>query len=249
MANTVIMEETKEEMIEETKAVKINIMGYTIISFIDIEVREIMKHELGLLNIGHEYSEKIIDNLLINLTNNPVLMTEFINNKKENIKDTKKNIKEILKNTKKNQLVKTAKTPKQIKVVEEKAITKSDYSNSIYLNKLKLTELRPILNELSKNRNDINKYCKKKEMIELIIQLNNNLQTQTNTSEHNDDENQSDASEHNDDENQSDASEHNDDENQSYASEHNDEPPINKQKNKKDKKIPEVQKPKKITKK
>jgi hypothetical protein len=68
-------------------------------------------------------------------------------------------------------LVKIAKTPKQSKTTETTNDIVPDYSSLQYLSQLKLIDLKPILTELSKNRNDTKKYVNKKEIIEQIIEL------------------------------------------------------------------------------
>jgi hypothetical protein len=168
MANTIIMDSESTDNDTPPSVTKLNTNGYTILAFTNIELRQLLKEELKAINIADEYVNNITNKILIKLNDNPTLIANFLNNKKEHIKDTKKNIKEIKKNTPKGKLVKIAKTPKQTKPTNDVA---PDYSSLEYLSQLKLTDLKPILAELSKNRNDTKKFVNKKEIIEQIIEL------------------------------------------------------------------------------
>ena len=197
MANTIIMDSESTDNDTPPSVTKLNTNGYTILAFTNIELRQLLKEELKAINIADEYVDKVTDNILIKLNDNPTLIGNFLNNKKEHIKDTKKNIKEIKKNTPKGKLVKIAKTPKQSKSTNDVA---PDYSSLEYLSQLKLIDLKPILAELSKNRNDTKKYVNKKEIIEQIIQLSTTTSNEEDTNPENEEdtnpENEEDTNEH-----------------------------------------------------
>ena len=197
MANTIIMDSESTDNDTPPSVTKLNTNGYTILAFTNIELRQLLKEELKAINIADEYVDKVTDNILIKLNDNPTLIGNFLNNKKEHIKDTKKNIKEIKKNTPKGKLVKSAKTPKQSKSTNDVA---PDYSSLEYLSQLKLIDLKPILAELSKNRNDTKKYVNKKEIIEQIIQLSTTTSNEEDTNPENEEdtnpENEEDTNEH-----------------------------------------------------
>ena len=130
MANTIIMDSESTDNDTPPSVTKLNTNGYTILAFTNIELRHLLKEELKAINIADEYVDKVTDNILIKLNDNPTLIGNFLNNKKEHIKDTKKNIKEIKKNTPKGKLVKIAKTPTQSKSTNDVSMPNS-WSNCV----------------------------------------------------------------------------------------------------------------------
>ena len=244
---SIISDNTEEQLNK-----KLNIVGYTLISFIDNDIREILKDELSSITITSDkistsFIDKLTDNILIKLNNETNLIHNFLENKKEYIKETKKNIKDIKKKISKNELVKIAKTQKKI-ITSPPLIDSSivDYSNNEYLTKLKLTDLKTILKELSKNRTNINQYGKKTEIIQRIIDLNNSSKTQQDDDDEQNDDEQNDD-EQNDDEHDD---EQNDDEHDDNDEHDDDEPKQQSKKQSiKEKKILDIQIPKKVTKK
>jgi hypothetical protein len=172
-----------------------NTAGFTILAFTDIEMRAILKEKLQGFNIPHKYIDDIMNDTIMELNNDPELLFNFTKNKAEHIKDTKKTIKELNKNSKKGQLVSKAKTPTKKRTTEKAEPSPvTDYSNATELNRLNKVQLMVILKDLSKNRTDINKYAKKNEIIETIIELNatTNAHHDDNTTDDDDDENHSD---------------------------------------------------------